>query len=106
MDFGELIKQLIDFKVKLNLAMVLGIIGILAGIKLADKKRHIPTAFYLPLCIIAGFIAGIAAIPGDITVRQIMSYGIAHAGFASILYQSRKIFLPGKDNIFNKKKGE
>lgn len=96
----EFIKNFLDFKVKFSLPILIAIVAIAQAIKMFDKKKKIDNRYYTLIVFILGLIGGTLVIPGEIAFSTVLSYGMAHAGAASFLYQFRKYILPGSSNVF------
>jgi hypothetical protein len=84
--------------------MVAGIIGILLGVRAVDTKRRLGSGSYIIGAMLLGFVAA-ALVVSPWSLRGWLASGIAHAGAASILYQTGKLLLPGNDTTVLRKDG-
>jgi hypothetical protein len=85
-----------------NLAMIAGIIGVLLGVKLIDRKGVLGKGFFVAAAMLLGFL-GAAFVVKPFTIKEWIPSGVAHAGAASILYQFGKLVLPGNDYVIASK---
>jgi len=85
-----------------NVAMIAGIIGILLGVRAVDRKKKLGKGAYVIGAMICGFV-GAAAVVHPWTLSGWIVSGIAHAGAASVLYQTGKLILPGPDQYWLKR---
>ena len=103
----DIVVKAIDFKVKINIGAVGGIIMLISSIKFWDtkitKKKRIPDDWYFITVLILGLIAGVMVIPGVISIRTVFIYSIAHSGAASFFYLFGKKILLGKGNFTGNK---
>lgn len=87
----------------LSFPVIAGIIGILLGIRAIDTKKKLARGFYITALLVAGFAAGFIITPYTepfITwLQSAVMAGVAHAGAASILYQTGKLTLPSEDQF-------
>ena len=79
-----------------NVAMVAGIIGILLGVRAVDSRKLLGSGAYIIGAMLLGFVAA-ALVVSPWSLRGWLASGIAHAGAASILYQTGKLIVPWND---------
>ena len=89
----------------INVAFVVGIIGILRVVRQFDVKKLLGSGFYLIAVVLAGLMAGLFSTPAGSSFGTFAMAGISHAGVASLVYQyGKKLFHFENDKFtfFNK----
>lgn len=84
----------IDFR------LIAGIIGMLFAVKRIDQKNFFGPKIYVLAVLISGFMAGAFLVSEKLMLKPMLTQGLIHAGVASILYQTGKLFVPGEDKFF------
>ncbi len=88
----------------INVAFIVGIIGILRLVRQFDTNKVLGSGFYLITVLVIGILAGIFSAIGEPFLNVVIN-GISHAGVASLVYQyTKKLFhFEGKQfKVFNK----